>query len=71
MGRKDALIMKASNLGRWWLLSKDQILLPNKWTMAFTARERGLHGKTAQSALIVILKLVIGFISITLIVLSS
>ena len=48
-------------------------LPPNKqWTRAFIDRRRGLHAETAQSALTVILKLVIGGLSsVILIVLGT
>ena len=44
----------------------------NQWTRAFIDGRRGLHAKTVQSALIVILKLDIGGVtSIILVVLST
>ena len=55
------------------LLSNGQLsLTDNQGARTFTDRGRGLHVETAQSALTIVLKLVIGgLISIILIVLST
>ena len=58
--------------GKGRLLSKGRLpSTDNQWARAFIDGERGLHAETAQSALMVILKLVIGGLtSIISIVLS-
>lgn len=67
--RKVSFILDASHQGKEQTPIKRPNHTPNKWTMAFLQPERGgLRRKTARAALIVIFKLVIGFISITLIV---
>ena len=75
MERKICFILDASNWGRGGQTSVQRLTLPrtgNQWARAFIENRRGPHAKTAQSALTVIFRLVIGGLtSITLTVLGT
>ena len=74
MDRKICFILDASNWGRggWTSVQRLTPRTGNQWARAFIENRRGLHAKTAQSALTVIFRLVIGGLtSITLTVLGT
>ena len=71
MDRKVCFILDAGNWEGWGQTPVQSSTPPtpdNQWARAFRDRGRGLHTETAQSALTVALKLVIG--GLTIIILS-
>ena len=75
MERKVCFILDAGSWGGGWTSVRKLTLPPphqNQWARAFIGGGKGLHVETAQSALTVILKLVIGGLtSVLLTVLST
>ena len=74
MDRKVCFILDAGNWEGWGQTPVQSSTPPtpdNQWARAFRGRGRGLHTETAQSALTVALKLVIGGLTIIILIVFS